>query len=62
MVYENIAAYCESKGIKQSFIAEKTGMTPNVVSQVFRGERKLLAEEFVLIAKALGKSINDFAD
>ena len=42
-----------SKGIKQIFIAEKTGLTADTVSKIFMGKRKIMADEFLTICAAL---------
>ena len=41
------------RGIKQAFIAEKTGLSADVISKIFKGERRLQADEFLRICKAV---------
>lgn len=45
--------YLEEKGIKQSFICNKAGLSADVVSRILRCERKISAEEYLLICDAL---------
>lgn len=57
-----VADYVRNMGIKQNWLAEKTGLTESIVSDIFRGRRKMTADEFVRICKALGKNPNDFME
>lgn len=43
----------EEKGIKQAYICQKTGLSADIVSRILRGERKITAEEFLLICETL---------
>lgn len=45
--------YISERGIKQSFISEKTGLTADTVSKILSGRRKILADEFLSICRAL---------
>ena len=62
MVYEKIADYLEQNGISQSFICKKTGMSKNAVSLSLRGERNIMADEFLGICNALNVEPNQFMD
>ena len=62
MIYERIAKFVEENGIKQSALAEKTGITKQALSESLRGLRKITAEEYVAICRALKKSPNFFSD
>lgn len=53
-----IRQYLEEKGIKQEYVAEKTGIAPNTLSGIFNLRRKLLADELVSIVLALGIDAN----
>ena len=59
-VQSRIAQYISDNGIKQSFIVEKTGLSKNVISAIVNLDRKMSADEYELIVKALNKSPNDF--
>ena len=48
-----IKAYMDTKGIKQTFLAEKTGMGLAVVNAILNGNRKIEANEYFEICKAL---------
>ena len=56
-----IREYIEDNGIKQSFICEKTGMSPAIFSRVYCGERKLRASEFISICDVLNVDPRMFA-
>lgn len=55
-----IAKIVEERGLKQLYIAEKTGLTPDVVSKILRGERRLTAEEFLTFCDVLNISPDIF--
>lgn len=57
---KRIAQYISDNGIKQSFIVEKTGLDKNVISGILTSKRKMSADEYSLICKALNKQPNDF--
>lgn len=57
---KRIADYISANGIKQSFIVEKTGLNKNVISGILTSSRKMSADEYVQICKALNKTPNDF--
>ncbi len=60
VVQSKVAQYLEEQGIKQSWLAQKTGLTDNMISGILNGKRKMTADEFVRICKAIGKNPNDF--
>ncbi len=62
VVQSKIAQYLEEQGIKQSWLAQKTGLTDNMISGILNGKRKMTADEFVRICKAIGKNPNDFME
>lgn len=55
-----IKNYLENRGITQTFIAKKTGISINKLNMSLNGNRKLLAEEYFLICEALGVPLNTF--
>ena len=59
-VYEVIDAYLKENGIKQKFIAEKTGIPENTLSTTLQGKRKMDADEFIKIVLALNLDANYF--
>lgn len=48
-----LAEYAADKGIKQTYIAQKTGIPVDTISKIFNGKRRILADEFIQICKAL---------
>lgn len=59
-VQGRIAQYISDNGIRQSFIVEKTGLSKNIVSAILNLNRKMSADEYELIVRALNKTPNDF--
>lgn len=57
-----IKEYLDNKGIRYSFVSEKTGIPMNILSPTLNGKRKMSAEEFILICKALNVPTDYFAD
>lgn len=62
MIGERIGEYLNQNGITQAFLAEKTKMTPISVSMVVNGTRKVSAEEYIRICRALKLELEYFAD
>lgn len=62
VVQSKVAQYLEEQGIKQSWLAQKTGLTDNMISGILNGKRKMTADEFVRICKAIEKTPNDFME
>lgn len=50
----------EERGLKISYLAQKTGIHVDAVSRSLLGKRKLSADEFLRICNTLSLSINDF--
>lgn len=61
MVYEEIRAYIEEHGLKQKAVAEKAGLSKQAMSESMRGTRRLTAEEYMSICRALNVSPDLFA-
>ena len=57
-----VAEYLHEKGIKNSFVSEKTGIEQSKLSRILNGNQELKADEFKLICKALDVSPNVFID
>lgn len=43
----------EDRGIKQSYISKKTGLSTDIVSRILNGTRKMTGEELLLICDLL---------
>lgn len=53
-LYEQLDKYVKDNGIKQAYIAQQTGLSADTISKVLRGERRMMADEFLNICFALG--------
>ena len=62
MIGEKIGEYLGQNGISQAFLAEKAKMTPISVSMVVNGTRKVSAEEYIRICRALKLDLDYFAN
>lgn len=62
MVGKKISEYLTENGIKQTFLAEKTGMTNSVMSDICNGKRKIDCVEYYKICKALNLPLEHFLD
>lgn len=60
MVKKELAEYVVSKGIKQVYLCEKTGLSPQAMGALLKGERKLDVEEYAKICDALGVDYDFF--
>lgn len=60
MVQKRLSDYIKQMGIKQSVIALKTGIDPVIISAIMTGRRKLTADEFEMICRAIERQPNDF--
>jgi len=60
MLTASIKEYIDKQGIKKKHVAEKAGMTENALHLALNGKRKLLADEYVSICRALGVSYDRF--
>lgn len=59
-VINNIKDIIEEKGLKQSFVAKKAGLTPQELSNILNDRRKLLRVEYLPgVADALGMTVDD---
>lgn len=58
--YERIKQYLEDNGIKQKYIAEKTGIQENKLSLTLNGQRIMTADELIKIIYVLNLDANKF--
>jgi len=61
MTGRNIKNYLISKGISQTYVANKTGIPISTLNAILNGNRKLLAEEYFVICQALDVPLETFA-
>lgn len=50
----------DKKGLKQSYLCEKTGMTADCISRILNSTRKITAEEFLCLCDVLGVDPREF--
>jgi transcriptional regulator with XRE-family HTH domain len=62
MVGGRIKQYLAENGIKQSFLAEKTGMSNATISDICNGNRKIDCVEYYKICKALNVPLETFLE
>ncbi len=60
MVGARIREYLTNNGIKQSFLAERTGLSPSQVSDICIHDRKIDCIEYYKICKALNVELEYF--
>lgn len=60
MVHEQIKAYLEDKGIKQTAIAPKLGMSKQLFGSKVRGETNFTADEYISLCHALDVTLDFF--
>lgn len=60
MIGAKIKEYLSENGIKQSFLAERTGLTPSQVSDICIHDRKIDCIEYYKICKALNVELEYF--
>lgn len=59
-VQSRISGYIKDMGITQASICKKTGIRPDVMSATLSCKRKMTADEFEMICRAIDKSPDDF--
>lgn len=59
---ENIKKYLDRLGLSIRWLSKHTGIAPMKLSLVFRGKRKLTAEEYKLICRTLNVSMDTFLE
>ena len=62
MVGKRIKEYLVSNGIKQKFLADKTGLTTMVISDICNNGRKIDIVEYYKICKALNVPMETFVE
>lgn len=54
MLGSTLKEYMHDNGIKQVFVSEKTGMSPQTLGQILNEQRKIEVSEFFKICEAVG--------
>ena len=62
MLGNRIKRYLDSKGIRYSYLSEKTGIPANILSPMLNGKREIKAMEYFLICSALDVPLEMFAE
>lgn len=62
MVGRKIKEYLIANGIKQTFLAEKTGLSQMVISDICNKDRKIDVVEYYKICQALGVPFETFLE
>lgn len=52
--------YINNNGIKQNFVAEKAGMSAELLRRSLEGKRKMQADEFLAVCKVLSLDFDYF--
>lgn len=60
MVGEKIRQYLTENGIKQTFLAQKTGLTDNIISDICNKNRRIDCIEYFKICRALNVPMEYF--
>lgn len=61
-VGERIGLYLNENGIKQSFLAEKSGIPDSIISTIINRGRKIEVTEYYKICKALNVEMATFLE
>lgn len=61
MVGALVKQYMKENGIKQSHVAEKIGMSPQVLGQILNENRKIEVTEYCNLCMAIGVDISELA-
>jgi len=61
-INERLNIYVNENGIKQAYIAKKTGLSTDTISKILNGNRRILANEFLQICNVLNIDPNIFRD
>ena len=57
-----IKRYLDENGIKYTFLAEKLGISMNILSPILNGKRKISADEYLEICRVLDLPLEFFAN
>lgn len=56
MIWQKLRSYLRDHGIKQIWLAEKTGITKSKLSTILTGQSSLNVDDFAIICSALNTS------
>lgn len=52
--------YIEESGMKQGWVAARAGMTQDAMTRTMNGKRRMKADEYVSICRAIGVPLDRF--
>ena len=58
--YKELKSVIDKRGLKQNYVAQKIGITPNYLGQILNGNRKLSTDVAIKAAQVLGLPLDAF--
>lgn len=58
--YKELKSVIDERGLKQNYVAQKIGITPNYLGQILNGNRKLSTDVAIKAAQVLGLPLDVF--
>ena len=58
--YKEFKSVIDKRGLKQNYVAQKIGITPNYLGQILNGNRKLSTDVAIKAAQVLGLPLDVF--
>ena len=58
--YKELKSVIDNRGLKQNYVAQKIGITPNYLGQILNGNRKLSTDVAIKAAQVLGLPLDVF--
>ena len=58
--YKELKSVIDERGLKQNYVAQKIGITPNYLGQILNGNSKLSTDVAIKAAKVLGLPLDVF--
>ena len=58
--YKELKSVIDERGLKQNYVAQKIGITPNYLGQILNGNRKLSTDVAINAAQVLGLPLDVF--
>ncbi|MGF0013541.1 helix-turn-helix transcriptional regulator [Limosilactobacillus reuteri] len=58
--YKELKSVIDKRGLKQNYVAQKIGITPNYLGQILNGNRKLSTDVAIKAAQVLGLPLDVF--
>ena len=58
--YKELKSVIDKRGLKQNYVAQKIGITPNYLGHILNGNRKLSTDVAIKAAQVLGLPLDVF--